>query len=117
LTVAKLYSNENFPLQVVRQLRLLGHDVLTSLEAGQANRRIPDDEVLRFAAMQERVLLMQNRRDFLKLHNSGRVNHSGIVLCTADPDFAGQAMRIDAALPSFQKDLPNGIIRVNRPAK
>jgi hypothetical protein len=39
------------------------------------------------------------------------------VLCTADPDFAGQAMRIDAALPSFQKDLPNGIIRVNRPAK
>ena len=47
--MARLYSNENFPLPVVEALRRRGHDVLTTLEAGQANRGIPDDEVLRFA--------------------------------------------------------------------
>ena len=63
----------------------------TSLEAGEANRRIPDEEVLGFAAAQMRVLLTLNRRDFLKLHYSGAVDHPGLVLCTADVDFAAQA--------------------------
>lgn len=114
--MARLYTNENFPLQVVRELRNLGHDVVTSMEAGQANRRIPDDEVLRFATSQKRALLTQNRRDFLRLHDSSGVNHCGIVLCTADPDFAGQARRIDEAVSVFQEDLRGELIRVNRPA-
>lgn len=32
--MARLYSNENFPLQVVEELRRLGHDVLTIQETG-----------------------------------------------------------------------------------
>jgi hypothetical protein len=32
--MARLYSNENFPLPVVEKLRALGHDVLTVQEAG-----------------------------------------------------------------------------------
>ena len=48
--MARLYANENFPLPVVHELRVLGHDVLTSGEAGTGNRAIPDDEVLAFAA-------------------------------------------------------------------
>jgi hypothetical protein len=32
--MARLYSNENFPLPVVHRLRTLGHDVLTIQEAG-----------------------------------------------------------------------------------
>lgn len=48
--IARLYSNENFPLPVVEALRTLGHDVLTSLDAGKANDAIPDDEVLRYAS-------------------------------------------------------------------
>ena len=28
--IARLYSNENFPLDIVKKLRALGHDVLTS---------------------------------------------------------------------------------------
>jgi hypothetical protein len=55
--MARFYSNENFPLPVVEQLRKLGHDVLTSYEAGNANRSIPDREVLAFATSQQRVLL------------------------------------------------------------
>lgn len=32
--MARIYSNENFPLPVVKQLRQLGHDVLTIQETG-----------------------------------------------------------------------------------
>jgi len=34
--MARLYANENFPLQVVEELRRAGHDVLTTREAGKA---------------------------------------------------------------------------------
>lgn len=34
--MAAIYSNENFPKRVVEELRRLGHDVLTSYEAGRA---------------------------------------------------------------------------------
>lgn len=44
--MAAMDSNENFPKRVVEELRRLGHDVLTSYEAGQANQKIPDDQVL-----------------------------------------------------------------------
>jgi len=35
--MARFYSNENFPLPVVEALRAMGHDVLSSLDAGNAN--------------------------------------------------------------------------------
>ena len=47
--MARFYSNENIAAQVVLELRRLGHDVLTTLEAGNANAAVPDDEVLAFA--------------------------------------------------------------------
>jgi hypothetical protein len=45
----RFYTNENIPAQVVAELRRLGHDVMTSLDAGRANSAVPDDEVLAFA--------------------------------------------------------------------
>ena len=36
--MVRLYANENLPLPVVEELRLLGHDVLTIQETGQAQR-------------------------------------------------------------------------------
>jgi hypothetical protein len=40
--LARLYANENFPLPAVKRLRELGHDVLTTIEAGKANQSIDD---------------------------------------------------------------------------
>lgn len=57
--MARLYSNENFPVQTVRWLRRFGHEVLTSLEAGKANQAIPDEQVLSFAAVMNRILITQ----------------------------------------------------------
>ncbi len=44
--MAALYADESFPLPVIEALRRRGHDVLTALEAGQANQKITDQAVL-----------------------------------------------------------------------
>jgi len=69
--------------------------VVTSLEAGNANRAVPDEEVPAFAASADRILLTQNRRHFLRLHQMAPGAHAGVVVCTSDPDFHRRAWRID----------------------
>ncbi|WP_445330275.1 DUF5615 family PIN-like protein [Tychonema sp. BBK16] len=59
--MARFYTDENFPLAVVELLRALGHDVLTAREAGNANLQIPDEDVLAFAASNNRTVLTRNR--------------------------------------------------------
>lgn len=113
--MARFYSNENIALQVVTELRRLGHDVLTSLDAGNANASVPDPEVLAYASAERRILLTHNRRHFLQLHLRRSTGHFGIVLCTIDADFAGLANRIDAAVTELV-DCADQVIRVNRPA-
>ena len=56
-----LYADENFPLRVVEELRRLGHDVLTALEAGRANQSIADHDLLARATEVNRALLTLNR--------------------------------------------------------
>lgn len=111
--MVRLYANENFPLPVVAELRHLGHDVLTMSDAGQAGRSVPDEDVLGFAGREQRALLTLNRRHFVRLHEE-RSDHAGIIVCTFDPDFAGQAQRIHALLQSNGR-LAGRLIRVNRP--
>lgn len=110
----KLYANENFPRQVVERLRELGHDVLTTVDTGQANQRTADPEVLALASSLGRALLTRNRRDFRHLHNAGP-DHCGIVLCSDEIDFVGQAERIHAALSDAGADLRARLVQVTRP--
>ncbi len=63
--MARLYSNENFPLPVGEKLRQLGHDVLTIQETGKGGQRIEDEEVLEFACADDRILLTLNRKHFI----------------------------------------------------
>lgn len=112
--MARLYSNENFPLPVVEELRRLGHDVLTVREAGKAEQAIPDEQVLAFAIENERAVLTLNRKHFVALHRSTPL-HRGIIVCTFDANFLGQAQRIDAALQEHTI-LDAQLIRVNHPA-
>jgi len=111
--LSRFYSNENIALQVVTELRRLGHDVLTSMDAGKANSAVPDHEVLAFASAEDRILLSNNRRHFLQLHRTWTSDHAGIVLCTFDADFRGQAQRIASAVAAAL-GMRNQLIRVNR---
>jgi predicted nuclease of predicted toxin-antitoxin system len=54
--MARLYADEQFPFEVVENLIGLGHDVLTVQAAGNANLKIPDEQVLDFATSNDRVV-------------------------------------------------------------
>jgi len=113
--MARLYANENFPVPAVEELRRLGHDVLTTQETGQANQSLSDDAVLVFSYAEGRMLLTNNRRHFIRLHHEQH-DHRGIIVCSVDPDFAGLAQRIHAAIET-QAQVTRPLIRINRPAR
>lgn len=110
--MGRLYSNENFPLPVVLELRRLGHDVLTIQETGKADQAMTDDQVLAFATVQGRAVLTLNRKHFIRLHQK-TTSHGGIIVCTFDADFRGQARRIHSMLEA-ETILMGKLLRVNR---
>lgn len=109
--MARFYSDEDLAFALVKALREFNHDVLTSLEAGNANQGIPDEEVLAYATANNRIVITNNRDDFIALHRSA-VNHYGIVVCKSDRDYQGQATIIDQFFKSVGEDLQNKLIRV-----
>ncbi|KHD06945.1 hypothetical protein PN36_34180 [Candidatus Thiomargarita nelsonii] len=111
--MTRLYADENFPKSIIEELRKLGHDVLTASEAGQANQRIPDTQVLAYATQQKRVVITQNRSDFIRLHKIVKI-HAGIIVCREDRKYPLQlAQRIHAQLLTHTL-LDNILIRVNK---
>ncbi|GAB4148723.1 MAG: DUF5615 family PIN-like protein [Cyanobacteria bacterium J069] len=106
----RFYANENLPAELVTTLRRLGHDVLTSYEAGNANQGIPDEQVLTSATADNRAVITLNRDDFLLLHRSGAA-HRGIVVCKDDKDLEGLEEALHHYL-STQETLQNRLLRV-----
>jgi hypothetical protein len=111
--LASFHADENFHCPVVEALRRLGHDVLTCQDAGRAGSGVSDDIVLADALALRRVILTQNRKHFIRLHNTGRP-HTGIVVCTFDRDAEALARRIDGAV-SAEPPGARWLVRVNRP--
>jgi hypothetical protein len=111
--MARFYANENFPLPAVEELRRLGHDVLTIQETGRANLSTPDEEVLAFSRAENRILLTLNRKHFIRLHRE-QPEHTGIIVCSFDPDFVALAQRVHNAIKS-QTNMTNQLVRIDRP--
>ena len=107
----QLYADEDFFMPIVRELRKLGHDVLTVSEDGR--KGLPDEQILERASSLARIVLTHNRDDFESLHRSGQ-DHVGILSATQDLDSRAVAMRIDAALNGVE--LGRWHSRVNRPS-
>jgi hypothetical protein len=110
----RLYSDEQFPLPVVERLRGKGYDVLTVKDAGNANKGIPDDQVLIFATDHDRAVITQNRRDFIWLHNQG-IDHAGIIVCSKNLDWDEFTTEIDRVIHT-KESIRGELLRVNRPA-
>jgi predicted nuclease of predicted toxin-antitoxin system len=110
--MARLYANENFPAEVVKNLRELGHDVLTTHDVGKANQAIEDDAVLRFASGVNRCVITINRKDFIRLHRAVQ-SHRGIIVCTENRDYKAFADRIHQAILGAG-ELAGQLIRVVR---
>ena len=109
--MARLYADEQFPFPVVALLRNLGRDALTIQEAGNAGD--DDPEVLAFAVNNDRAVMTQNRRHFIRLH-AQQPNHAGIIVCTDDKNLERLATRINDAIAG-EENLRGKLIRVNRP--
>jgi len=112
--MSRFLADENFPLPVVEELRRLGHDVVTIQEAGRANQQFSDKNVLNLASTGKRALMTLNRKHFIRLHEVS-ANHAGIIVCTMDLDYVGQAYRIHQAIKQYTT-LHGVLIKVNRPA-
>ena len=114
--MARLLADENCPLPVVEALRRLGHDVVTLAELGQAQQALHDRSVLDVAAADQRAVVTLNRRHFIRLH-ADAASHTGIIVCTFDPDFDRQARRIDQMLREVDpRSLSGRLLSVTRGA-
>jgi predicted nuclease of predicted toxin-antitoxin system len=109
----RLLADENFPFPVVEALRSFGYDILTLSDLGKAGQALTDIAVLKLASDDARAVLTLNRKHFVRLHQSSP-EHSGIVVCSFDLDFDGQAKRIRAALGAHSL-IAGQLLRVNRP--
>ena len=78
----RLYVDEDaMDRDLVQALRARGVDVITALDAGMIERR--DEDHLRYATAQGRVLYTFNIRDFYLLHAAFQAEnrpHAGIIL-------------------------------------
>ncbi len=110
--MARLYADEQFPLPVVKCLRILGHNILTAQEAGKGNQEIPDEAVLAFAIKNNRAILTLNRRHFVRLHRS-QPAHTGIIVCSEDLNWERLATRIHEAI-SVEETLSGKLIGIHR---
>lgn len=126
--MARLYANECFSQAIVNALRDLGHDVLTSLEAGNANQQQPDESVLDYATANHRAVITANRKDFIRLHKRRNGAHQGIIVVKIDEqeckrnaaEIEATGQRIDRAIDETLREdetLVGQLIRVKRPQK
>jgi Domain of unknown function (DUF5615) len=106
--MSSIIADEDVPLPLVEALRAFGHDVLTAFQAGRANQKIPDDEVLKYATTIGRAVLTRDRSHFRMLHQRAS-HHAGIITFTHTTDNAGLANRIHAKIETHS-DLANQLI-------
>jgi predicted nuclease of predicted toxin-antitoxin system len=72
----RLFCDQNIPLETIAFLRSLGHDVLSTRDAGMS--RAADEEILQHAIQEDRILLTFNA-DFSDLRVFPPGTHSGII--------------------------------------
>ena len=116
--MVRLYADENFEFPVVKKLREKDYDILTALEAGNANQGISDEDVLAFAVAENRAVITLNYNDFKNLHKRDN-NHCGIVICISTlrkEDRDNFVYRIDIVLRD-KESLVGELVRVNRANK
>jgi predicted nuclease of predicted toxin-antitoxin system len=95
---------------VARWLRTLGHDVFSVYDE---NRGLPDDEVLRWAEREKRVLIT-NDKDFGELVFRDAKSHAGVVLLRIEDERpANKKAVLEKLLRGHGKDIPGSFVVVS----
>jgi hypothetical protein len=94
--MAKLYLDEDCSdKRLKKALIKLGYDVQTTLEADNIGK--DDKTQLIYAVSQNRAIVTHNRKDFIRIHKE-TPNHSGIIVCTQNPNNQQLAEKINAKI-------------------
>ena len=84
----RIYLDEDVHTRLALLLQSEGFDAITALDAGQAHRRIPDEQQLIYAASAGRAICTYNVKDYsplaIKWAQTGR-EHAGIILMHRRP--------------------------------
>lgn len=111
--MARIYLDEDVPIEVADFLRSWGHDVETTDEAGR--KQTPDPSQMAYAIAAGRIMVTHNRKDYKRLHRA-LPNHFGIINCTRDDDDKlGLAQRIHQLL-STAGNMSGRLKNVYRPS-
>jgi Domain of unknown function (DUF5615) len=65
---------------------------------------------LQYATAANRVLITENRQDFLDLHLA--VDHAGIIICKSDRDYSGKVCAIVEFMTQDPRSLENRLLRL-----
>ncbi len=107
----RLLVDQNLAGQVAELLRKAGHDAVHVRE--RALQRAEDDEILRLAVDEGRILISEDTDFGALLARTGDRAPSFVLLRGADPlDAEARAALIAAALPQLAYDLEQGCIAV-----
>jgi len=109
--MTKLYLDEDCSdKRLKKALIKLGYDVQTTPEAGNIGK--DDKAQLIYAISQNRAIVTHNRKDFLRIHKE-TPNHSGIIICTQNPNNQQLAEKINEKIIN-RDELTNLLLRVNK---
>jgi len=101
----RLYFDEDVSVDIVRNLRQRGFDVLSTHEARRLQR--DDDAQLAFSVAERRALVTHNRRDFELRHErilqEGKT-HYGIIITRRRPSNAAVVAKLLALLNSVSAE-------------
>jgi predicted nuclease of predicted toxin-antitoxin system len=105
--VARFLVDECVPRNVVDAVRALGHDAVLVRDVIQG---ASDEDVLRFAQGERRIMLTEDRRFGLLAMNSG-ASTCGVIVMTLDQlSPAQRARRLSEVLPTIAADIAGSVI-------
>jgi predicted nuclease of predicted toxin-antitoxin system len=112
--MVKLYLDEDCSDKKLKKVLIeFGYDVQTTAEANNIGK--DDKTQLIYAVSQNRAIVTHNRKDFIRIHKK-TPNHTGIIVCTQNPNNQQLAEKIDEKIRNIDQ-LTNLLLRVNRPQK
>jgi len=107
----RLYFDEDADARLAASLKQRGYDVETTVDVGRLEAS--DEQQLRYAADQQRVLVTHNIRHFSTLHSqwmAGHRQHWGIVILIGQSAIGLWLRRLERLLNRFSaEELRNGL--------
>ncbi len=112
--MTKLYLNEDCSDRRLKKILVeFGYDVQTTYEVNNIGK--DDKNQLIYAVSQNRAFVTHNRKDFIRIHKENP-NHSGIIVCTQNPNNQQLAEKIDEKIRNIDR-LTNLLLRVKKPSQ